>query len=114
MSNFCGKCGEKFISDEQKFCGACGASRNLNGLKTSEMDLMSVCTQISEKLKEELNDETSKIFQQCLKDVEELLVKERVLLDRFAKELLDREELDYDDIDAIFKEYGKFGISKGI
>ena len=50
MSNFCGKCGEKFISDEQKFCGACGASRNLNGLKTSEMDLMSVCTQISEKL----------------------------------------------------------------
>ena len=71
-------------------------------------------SQISEKLKEELNDETSKIFQQCLKDVEELLVKERVLLDRFAKELLDREELDYDDIDAIFKEYGKFGISKGI
>lgn len=71
-------------------------------------------SQLSEKLKEELNDETSKIFQQCLKNVDDLLVKERVLLDRFAKELFDKEELDYDEIDAIFKEYGKFGISKGI
>ena len=70
--------------------------------------------QISEKLKEELNEETGKIFQQCLKDVEELLSRERVLLDRFAKELLDKEELDYDEIDAIFKEYGKFGMSKGV
>jgi cell division protease FtsH len=71
-------------------------------------------SQISEKVKEELNEETSKIFQRCLKDVEELLSKERVILDRFAKELLDREELDYDEIDAIFKEYGKFGMYKGI
>lgn len=70
--------------------------------------------QISEKVKEELNEETSKIIQQCLKDVEELLTKERVILDRFAKELLEKEELDYDEIDAIFKEYGKFGMSKGI
>jgi len=64
-------------------------------------------TQISEKVKEELNDETSQIFQKCAQDVEELLQKERPLLDRFAKELLEKEELDYDEIDAIFKEYGK-------
>ncbi|MCX5678793.1 MAG: AAA family ATPase [Candidatus Omnitrophica bacterium] len=71
-------------------------------------------SQISEKVKEELNAETSKLFQQCLKDVEDLLTKERVILDRFAKELLDKEELDYDEIDAIFKEYGKFGMFKGV
>jgi cell division protease FtsH len=69
-------------------------------------------SQISEKLKEELNNETGKIFEKCLKDVEELLTKERPILDRFAKELLEKEELDYDEIDAIFKEYGKSG-SKG-
>ena len=71
-------------------------------------------SQISEKVKEELNEETSKLFQQCLKEVEDLLTKERAILDRFAKELLDKEELDYDEIDAIFKEYGKFGMFKGV
>jgi cell division protease FtsH len=65
-------------------------------------------SQISEKVKEDLNNETQKIFERCLKDVEELLAKERPILDRFAKELLQKEELDYDEIDAIFKEYGKF------
>ena len=46
-------------------------------------------TQLSENVKQELNDETNKIFQQCLKDVEDLLLKERQILDRFAKELLE-------------------------
>jgi cell division protease FtsH len=65
-------------------------------------------SQISDKLKEQLNGETEKIFKKCLKDVEELLSKEKTLLERFAKELLEKEELDYDEIDAIFKEYGKY------
>ena len=39
--------------------------------------------------------------------MEELLMKEKELLDRFVKELLAKEELDYDEIDAIFQEYGK-------
>jgi ATP-dependent Zn protease len=68
--------------------------------------------QLSEKLKEELNDETGKIFNKCLKGVEELLTKERPLLDRFAKELVEKEELDYDEIEAIFTEYGKFSSQK--
>ena len=42
-----------------------------------------------------------------MKDVEELLASEKEILDRFVKELLEKEELDYDEIDAIFKEYGK-------
>lgn len=66
--------------------------------------------QLSEKVKEELNQETQAILQQCLKDVKDLLTKERVVLDRFAKELVEKEELDFDEIDEIFKEYGKFGV----
>jgi len=67
-------------------------------------------TQVSEKVKQTLNDETHKIFQVCLKAVEELLLKERDLLERLVKELLAKEELDFDEIDAIFKEYGKHQI----
>ncbi len=64
-------------------------------------------TQISEKLKEKLNEETYEIFQQCLADVEQLLTKENQILERFANELLAKEELDYDEIEAIFAEYNK-------
>jgi cell division protease FtsH len=62
---------------------------------------------LSEKIKEQLNNETQQILQECLKEVEELLKKESSLLDRFAQELLAKEELDYDEIEAIFKESGK-------
>jgi len=63
--------------------------------------------QLSESVKERLNEETDQILKNCLKDVEDLLRKEKKILDRFAKELLEKEELEYDDIEAIFKEYGK-------
>jgi cell division protease FtsH len=62
---------------------------------------------LSEHVRGELNAETNAIFQTCAKEVEQLLSKEKVLLDRFASELLKREELEYDDIEAIFAEYGK-------
>ena len=62
---------------------------------------------LSDQLKYELNQETNRILQECVKEVEELLKKEDVLLERFAKELLAKEELEYDEIDAIFAEYGK-------
>jgi cell division protease FtsH len=64
-------------------------------------------TQLSDKVKELLNEEVDKIFRACLKDVEALLKKEKPLLDRFVKELLEKEELEYDEIEAIFTEYGK-------
>ncbi|HPM42404.1 MAG TPA: hypothetical protein PLV52_01040, partial [Candidatus Omnitrophota bacterium] len=67
-------------------------------------------SQLSEQVKETLNNETQKIFKQCLKDVEDLLAKEKELLQRFVKELMEKEELDYDEIDSIFREYGKFGV----
>ena len=61
---------------------------------------------LSEKLKEQLNQETQEILQMCLKEVEDLLRKESNLLDRFAQELLAKEEINYDEIEAIFQEYG--------
>lgn len=63
--------------------------------------------QLSESIKERLNQETHEIIQQCMKEVEELLKKEHVLFERFAQELIEKQELDYDEIEAIFKEHGK-------
>ena len=63
--------------------------------------------QLSDNMKERLNMETHEIMQSCLKETEEFLRKETVIFERFGKELLDRNELDFDDIEAIFKEYGK-------
>jgi len=62
---------------------------------------------VSEKVKEQLNNETQEILQECLKEVEDLLTRESALLDRFAQELLTKDELNYDEIEAIFKEFGK-------
>jgi len=62
---------------------------------------------VSEKIKEQLNNEVQEILQGCLKEVEDLLRNESGLLDRFAQELLAKDELNYDEIEAIFKEFGK-------
>lgn len=63
--------------------------------------------QLSESTKTKLNEDTEKIFQNCIKEVEAVLKKESALLDRFSKELLEKEELEYDEIEKIFKEYKK-------
>jgi len=62
---------------------------------------------ISEDIKTQLNNDVRQILNDCLKEVEELLRKESALLDRFAKELLAKDELNYDEIETIFKEFGK-------
>ena len=63
--------------------------------------------QLSDGMKEKLNQETQKIFQKCMKDVEELLTKEKLIVERLVKELLTKKELEYDEIENIFQEYGK-------
>lgn len=64
-------------------------------------------SQISENMKERLNQETDKIFKQCIKDVEALLLREKPILERLISELLSKEELEYDEVEAIFNEFGK-------
>lgn len=63
--------------------------------------------ELSGSVKEKLNADTQEIMKDCLNKVEEMLKTENVLFERFAKELIERQELDYDEIEAIFKEYGK-------
>ena len=36
-----------------------------------------------------------------------LSIKEEEIVERFVKELLEKEELEYDEIETIFREYGK-------
>jgi len=62
---------------------------------------------LSDETKSRLDNDTQEILHECLKDVQELLQKEEPLLERLAKELLAKEELNYDEIEAIFKEFGK-------
>ncbi|MBN1587742.1 MAG: hypothetical protein JW937_10005, partial [Candidatus Omnitrophica bacterium] len=63
--------------------------------------------QLSEAMKEKLNAETQQILSQCEKDVTELLTREHKVVERFVAELLEKKELDYDQIYAIFNEYGE-------
>ncbi len=62
--------------------------------------------QLSEEIRTALNKDTDALMKKCLKSVEEMITEKREILDRFAKELLAREELEYDEIIAIFAEYG--------
>ena len=62
---------------------------------------------ISDRVKDQLNNDVQDILNECLQEVQVLLQKESALLDRFAQELLAKDELNYDEIEAIFKEFGK-------
>lgn len=62
--------------------------------------------QISESLKERLNAESEQIIKECHEDTVRVLKKNWKIVDHFVKELLEREELDYDEIDEIFDGFG--------
>ncbi|MDD2703334.1 MAG: AAA family ATPase [Candidatus Omnitrophica bacterium] len=62
---------------------------------------------ISEEVKRRLDEDVQDIMQTCLKEVTLLLESEKILLDRLATELVVKEELNFDEIEAIFKECGK-------
>lgn len=64
-------------------------------------------SELSETVKTELNREVNQILNQCAKEVEEFLRKEWVLVERFSQELFKKNELEFDEIHAIFAEYGK-------
>ena len=62
---------------------------------------------MSDDTKRKLDADVQDILQSCLKEAEELLKKEEPLLKRLAEELIAKEELNYDEIEGIFKEFGK-------
>ncbi len=63
--------------------------------------------ELSETVKTKLNEDTNLILRECMRAVEELLKSEKVIFERFAHELLVRQELEFDEIETIFAEYGK-------
>lgn len=63
--------------------------------------------ELSDTIKTKLNQDTNQILKECIDQVEDLLKRESVVFDRFAHELLVRQELEFDEIEAIFAEYGK-------
>lgn len=63
--------------------------------------------QISESLKDRLNTETQDLLRKAMAEVEATLKAEWHIVQRFANELLKKDEMDYDEIAAIFIEYGK-------
>jgi cell division protease FtsH len=62
---------------------------------------------LSDDVKMRLNQDVDKLLKECLTEVETLLRTEKDLFERFAHELLTKQELDYDEIEAIFAEFGK-------
>jgi ATP-dependent Zn protease len=66
-----------------------------------------IVDKISEEVKAKLDADVQDILNTCLTEVTALLKKEEFLLDRLAKELVAKDELNYDEIEAIFKEFGK-------
>jgi cell division protease FtsH len=62
--------------------------------------------QLSEDVRVKLNKDTNDIMKKCLVEVEKTLTDKEDILHRFAGELLKRDELEYDEIIAIFKEFG--------
>lgn len=62
---------------------------------------------LSEDFKRKLNEETQEILKQCEKETEEFLRKEWEMVELFSKMLVEREELNYDEIEEIFAQHGK-------
>lgn len=60
---------------------------------------------VSNEIKEKLENDVQDILQTCLSEVREILTKHKDLLEYFAQELLRKEELEYDEIQAIFDKF---------
>ena len=60
----------------------------------------------SEKYKEIIDQDIQDILNECVKDVEKILTQNKELFEYFAEELYKKEELEYDEIEAIFQKFG--------
>lgn len=62
-------------------------------------------TMMSQKTKETLENDVQDVLQTCLKEVREVLTNHKDLFIYFAEELYKKEELEYDEIQAIFDKF---------
>ncbi len=66
---------------------------------------------VSMKTREILDQDVQDILQTCLKEVTDILIQHKDLLEYFSQELLRKEELEYDEIQAIFDQFNVKPIS---
>jgi len=85
--------------------GESGILGNFDALR--EASAYSSASLFSEETKGKIDNDVQKILKSCLSEVTEILNSENELLEYFAKELLQRSELEYDEIVEIFKKHGK-------
>jgi cell division protease FtsH len=78
--------------------------------RTNELE--GVLAHLSDATKDRLNNEVSKILKNCYQEVEQLLIKEGELLDKLSEALLQKDELEYEDIDTICQKFGKTKVRK--
>jgi len=62
---------------------------------------------LSQELRANLDKETQEILQECLRDVEQLLERESELMEGLVEELMNKRELNYEEIEAVFKRFAK-------
>jgi cell division protease FtsH len=62
---------------------------------------------MSETFKNQLNNETQAILKECEKQTEAFLRQEWEMVELFAKLLIEKEELNYDEIEEVFAQHGK-------
>jgi cell division protease FtsH len=63
-------------------------------------------TLMSEEMMAKLDADVQDIMQECMKETETLLKEKDAILEKLMARLLEKEELNYDEIEAVFKEAG--------
>jgi cell division protease FtsH len=84
--------------------GNCGFLGNFSVLFLTRS---SIEPMLSEEMKARLDKDVQEMLNSCLRQTEDILTRDRALLDALAQELLQKEELDYDQMEEIFKAFGK-------
>ena len=75
-------------------------------------DVEGLLAHLSDSTKDKLNKGVEEILKICSNNVTELLTKESELLDKLSDALLEKDELEYEDIDDICQKYGMTKVRK--
>jgi cell division protease FtsH len=95
------------IAHSMVYMWGAGESGYLGNYSESSLPRSFAGPMLSEDMKAKLDADVQGILNKCLRDTEAILRKEMPLLDRLAQRLLEKEELDYDQMEEVFKEFGK-------
>ncbi len=95
------------IAHSMVYVWGMGKSGFLGNFSALFLTRQSIEPMLSEEMKARLDNDVQEILNSCLIQTENILTRERALLDKLAQELLQKQELDYDQMEEIFKSFGK-------